>query len=129
MGQGGGYVPFSPNEIRQWQRELRERRGEAEALRRDLAGTDLDVGGTIEGLIRRLRELESARVYNDPEELARLQQSVTKGFQKLEFALSRALGQTGDGPTLGGTSDVPAAYRELVDKYFKALAQKGGKRN
>lgn len=130
MGQGGGFVAFSPNEIRQWQRELRERRADAEALRRDLAGTDLDADGTIEGLIRRLRELESARVYSDPEELARLQQSVTKGFQELEFALSRALGQTtGEGPTLGGSSDVPAAYRELVDKYFKALAQKGAKRN
>lgn len=129
-GQGGGFVPFSPNEVRQWQRELRERRADAEALRRDLAGTELDAGGNIADLIRRLRELEAARVYNDPEELARLQQSVTKGFQELEFALSRALGQAaGEGPTLGGTSDVPPAYRELVDKYFKALAQKGTRKN
>ena len=93
-------------------------------MRRDLAASELETNG-IEGLIRRLRELESGRTFNDPAEVARLQQSVVQGFKELEFALSRALGQTmGDGPTLGGSSDVPAAYRELVDKYFKALAQK-----
>ena len=128
MGQGGGYQSYSPNEIRQFTRELRERRAEAEALRRDLAATEFDAGGTIESLIRRLRDLESGRAFTDPQELARLQQSVTQGFKELEFALSRAFGQAGSqGPTLGGTSDVPPAYRELVDKYFKALAQRGSK--
>ena len=84
-------MPFSPNEIRQFTRELRERRAEAEALRRDLAASELETNG-IEGLIRRLRELESGRTFNDPAEVARLQQSVVQGFKELEFALSRALG-------------------------------------
>jgi hypothetical protein len=129
MGQGGGYSAFSPNEIRQFTRELRERRAEAEALRRDLTALEFDAGGSIESLIRRLRELESGRPFNDATELARLQQAVVQGFKELEFALSRALGATaGEGPTLGGTSDVPPAYRELVDKYFKALAQRGARR-
>jgi hypothetical protein len=76
-------------------------------------------------MIAELRALESARVYNDPEELQRLQSAVVERFKGFEFALRRAMeGELTDRPLLGGTSDVPAEYRKMVEEYYKALARR-----
>jgi hypothetical protein len=118
---GGG---LSAEQIRQFSREYRERRADAEALRRELAREGVDVG-TLDRMIAQMRALEAARVYSDAEELERLQSSVVEGFKNFEFALRRAIeGEIGDRPLVGGTSDVPPEFRKLVDEYYKALARR-----
>ena len=132
-GQGarvGGGRNLTPEQIRQFSREYRERRADAEALRRELSREGVDVS-QLDRMIAQLRALESARVYNDAEELQRLQSAVVEGFKGFEFALRRAMeGDLTDRPLLGGTSDVPAEYRKMVEEYYKALARReaGSKR-
>jgi hypothetical protein len=126
-GQGarvGGGRNLTPEQIRQFSREYRERRADAEALRRELSREGVDVS-ELDRMIAQLRALESARVYNDPEELRRLQGAVVEGFKGFEFALRRAMeGDLTDRPLLGGTSDVPPEFRKMVEEYYKALARR-----
>ena len=126
-GQGavvGGGRNLSPEQIRQLSREYRERRGDAEALRRELSREGVDVAA-LDRMIDEMRRLESQRTYNDTEELQRLQASVVEGFKNFEFALRRAIeGDVRDRPLLGGTSDVPPEYRKMVEEYYKALARR-----
>jgi hypothetical protein len=120
----GGGRNLSPEQIRQLSREYRERRGDAEALRRELSREGVDVAA-LDRMIDEMRRLESQRIYNDPEELQRLQASVVDGFKNFEFALRRAIeGDVRDRPLLGGTSDVPPEYRKMVEEYYKALARR-----
>ena len=128
-GQGariGGGRNLTPEQIRQFSREYRERRADAEALRRELSREGVDVA-QLDRMIAQLRALESTRAYNDPEELKRLQSAVVEGFKGFEFALRRAMeGDLTDRPLLGGTSDVPPEYRKMVEEYYKALARREG---
>ena len=79
----------------------------------------------LERLIARLRALENEKAFANPDDLARLRGSVIEGFKEFEFALRREFGDAdGDRPTLGGTDEVPAGYRELVNEYFRSLARR-----
>ena len=131
--QGGGGDGFggAPNgaggltaeDVRQFSREARERRADAEELRRSLAQQGM---GTreLDALIARMRALERQGAYANPEALERLQADVADGLKALEFALRRRLaGETGDAPRQGGGNDVPAGFRALVDEYFRSLAR------
>ena len=80
--EGGG--AFDP---RQFQREARERRTEAEALRRELQALGVDAGD-LDALINNMRALDNARVYTDFDEAARLQTQVAEGFRRFEFDLA-----------------------------------------
>ena len=118
----GGPPNFRSGDIRQFQREFRERRAEAEelrdALRREgVATPDLDVA------IDRLRELERRRIYGDPKGLDELQEQVIRGLKEFEYALRRQIDQDDDRELLlTGSDEVPEGYRELVEKYYKSLA-------
>jgi len=123
-GQGASIGPYTGEDIRQYGRELRNQREAAENLRREMRQQGRDVRELTE-LIDRLRRLEAARVFNDPEELAQLRTSVVQGFKEFEFALRRALvGVEADRPALGGNTDVPDGYRDLVNEYFKSLSRR-----
>jgi hypothetical protein len=123
--QGGGISgPYSREDARQYGRELRSQREAAEALRRELQGQGRNVED-LTNLIEQLRGLESSRVFNDPEELARLRANVVQGFKEFEFGLRRQLGGVeADRPALGGNVNVPAGYRDMVNEYFKSLSKK-----
>jgi hypothetical protein len=129
-GQGRGAAiggargdALTPEQIRQLAREYRERRESADALRRELSRQGVETG-ELENLIQQLRALEGQRIYDDPEELARLQADVVERFKAFEFALRRQLGGAqADGPLLGGASEVPAEFRKLVEEYYKSLAR------
>jgi hypothetical protein len=76
-------------------------------------------------LIEQLRAIESARVFNDPDELSRLRSAVVQGFKEFEFTLRRqVVGVEADRPALGGNENVPAGYRDMVNEYFKSLSRK-----
>jgi hypothetical protein len=122
-GQGGP-GRFSAEDVRQFSRELRSQREVAEALRRNLAGTGVSAAD-LDRLIARLREMEAARTFDDPEELERLRGAVLEGIKEFEFGLRRQLGAVDrNGPVLGGSDDVPQAYRDLVNEYFRSLSRR-----
>jgi hypothetical protein len=108
---------------RQLGRELRERRLDAERLRRDLEQEGVDVG-ELDRILGRLRSLEGRGLGSDRQALDLLQSQVIEGLKEFEFALRRQLG--GDEnrrPRSGRQGEVPPEYRELVDRYFQNLAE------
>lgn len=122
-GQRGPNGRFSAEDARQFGREAQARRGEAEELRRALAQQGIETGD-LDGLIARMRQLESQRVYDDPEEAERLQASVVEGLKAFEFALRRRVeGPAGEQLRLGGSDEVPAGFRALVEEYYRSLAR------
>jgi hypothetical protein len=117
MDGGGAFDP------RQFQRQARERRTEAETLRRELQALGVDAR-ELDALISNMRALDSARVYTDFDEATRLQGQIVEGFRRFEFDLRRKLGAAGaDQLLLGGSDDAPAAYKKLVEDYYRALAK------
>jgi len=111
------------NDARQFGRELRERLAEAEGLRRELREQGRDVS-ELDRLIAQLRTATSNETWiSDPGDTRQLRAQVIDGFKAFEFSLRREL-LGGDGPRLllGRSGEAPAEYRELVEKYYKALA-------
>ncbi|HEU4566314.1 MAG TPA: hypothetical protein VFS05_16745 [Gemmatimonadaceae bacterium] len=126
-GPGMSPETLTPEELRQYARELRDRRTDAEGLRRDLARQGMDVRD-LDALIARLREMEGAASSGDAEELRRLQAAVVDGFKAFEFALRRRIEGDSREPLLGNTDEVPPGFRKMVEEYYKSLARKDGGR-
>ena len=123
-GPGAAIGALDRGDARQFSREMRDRRQAAESLRRDLAREGREVGD-LERAIQRMRELESESALANPEELARLQAAALDALKEFEFNLRRELDIEGKGrPVLGGSNDVPAGFRRLVEEYYRSLSQK-----
>ncbi len=128
--RGGGAAsgdlrPLSPDEIRQFRREARERGTQAEALRDRLREAGRDPGD-LQAVIDAMRRLQDEGTYADPVNLASLQDEVVQALKRLEFSLRREVETTSrQRATLSGSDDVPEGYRKMVEEYYKALA-KGG---
>lgn len=119
-GAPGGRIRGSDS--RQLGRELRERRLDAERLRRDLEQEGVDVGD-LDRILSRMRGLEGRGLGSDRAALEMLQSQVIEGLKEFEFALRRQLGGNDDRrPRSGRQGEVPVKYRELVDKYYESLA-------
>ena len=121
-GGGGGGPWLSPEDIRQFQREFRERGQDARRLRDELRQEGVDVGD-LDGAIAGLDRLRTMGDFDDPEELAALQADVLRGLKDFEFALRRELGSQIERFFLSGSDDVPEEYRELVEAYYRALSE------
>ena len=120
-----GFPGLTDGDIRQFRREFRERRAEAEEVRRQLEREGLDTG-ELDRIVERLRRLERERPYGDPRGLAALQAEVIQGLKEFEYVLRREIGggQARD-LLLTGSDEVPPGYRELVEEYYKSLAEEG----
>jgi hypothetical protein len=110
---------------RQWQRELRERRADAEALRGELERMQLDPA-ELDRVIAEIKRLESSKVLADPTGLNRLQEDVLERLKAFEFALRRRVEGDAAKPLAGAGDQVPPRFRELVEEYYRSLAK--GKR-
>ena len=77
----------------------------------------------LDEIMRRLRELDSERVYQDVEELARLQTFVAEGLKRFEYALRRKVGEEADRALVSGNEDVPAEFKALVEEYYRSLSK------
>ena len=107
---------------RQLGRELRERRIDAERLRRDLEQEGVDVG-ELERILSRMRALEGRGLGSDRRALELLQSQVIEGLKEFEFSLRRQMTGVEDRrPRSGRQGEVPAEYRELVDRYYESLS-------
>jgi len=115
---------FDPRDIRQWQREFRERGMEAQELQRILRAENFDEVGDLGDIIQAMRLLDDPRAYQDVGEIVRLQTFVLEGLKRFEYRLRREVdGETDDLFLLAGTDEVPSEFRDLIEEYFKSLAE------
>lgn len=128
--QGGGRAQPGQDAVprgmqgdpRQPGREFRERRLDAERLRRDLEQEGVDVND-LDRILERMRGMEQG-FGDDRTSAAQLQAQVIEGLKEFEFRLRRELG--GDPvkrPLLGRQGEVPPEFREQVEKYYESLAE------
>jgi hypothetical protein len=113
-------------DARQWQRELRERRADAEALRGELERMQLDPA-ELDRVIAEIKRLESSKVLADQTGLDRLEQDVLERLKAFEFALRRRIEGDAAKPLAGAQDQVPPRFRELVEEYYRSLARTGKK--
>ena len=119
---GGGFGGFGPEDVRQFRREFRERRGELETLRQRMRQEGIDVEA-LSQVLARLRELDRRRTFDDPAEIARLQAAAIEGLKEFEYALRREVqGPEADRLLLSGSDEVPDGFREMVEEYYRALS-------
>ena len=126
---GGGYgnrrpgeMQFSPDEIRQWQREFRERLGEAQGIQR-LLQQEQFAAGDLEDVIRQLQQLDDSRVYQDAEEIMRLQTFVLDELKRFEYRLRREVDVENEDLFLASSDEVPPGFRDLIEEYYRALSR------
>ncbi len=112
-----------PGDGRQFQREARERRNDAEALRRDLVALGINPA-ELDALIKQMQALDSDRLPSSAGELAKIQAQLVQNLKRFEFNLRRELGaSTADALLLGASEATPAAYRKMVEEYYRSLAR------
>jgi hypothetical protein len=97
-----------------WENEVRDLRGE-------LRGAEFDPR-QLEEVLRALRQLQDDRVYQNVNELARLQAYVTEQVKRIEFTLRREVDQQ-NSVVLSGSDEVPEQFRALVEQYYRSLAR------
>ena len=129
-GPFGGGVPgdrragvFDPRDVRQWQREFRERGMEAQELQRMLRAENLGDVGDLGEIIQAMRALDDPRLYQDADELARLQTFVLEELKRFEYRLRREVDSDSEELYLAGSEEAPAGFRDLIEEYFKSLAE------
>ena len=127
-GGWGGYGDrrpgdwFSADDIRQFRGEARRWANESQELRNMLRDQNIDAKD-LDEIMKRLRELDSDRVYRDAAELERLQTFVSEGLKRFEYALRRKAGDEADRALVNGSEDVPAEFRALVEEYYRSLSK------
>ena len=114
---------LSPEDAQQFSREAQQRLNDAEALRREMAKQGIptaDLDRAIEGL----RQLADPRVLEDTRTAAELRAKTIEGFKDFEFGLRRRLGE-GDSTRvlLERSGDVPPAYKQHVEEYYRAIGR------
>jgi hypothetical protein len=124
----GGQLPgrvagLSPDDAQQFSREAAQRLADAEALRRDLAKQGVPTT-ELDKAIDDLRQLSNPLTLEDGRVAADLRAKTIEGFKDFEFGLRRRLGG-GDSTRvlLERSGDVPPAYKQNVEEYYRAIGK------
>jgi len=122
-GVRGDYRQLTPDELRQYRRELQEREAQVTDLRdrlRQMGRPIEDLEAVLEGLDR----LYDDGMITNPDELAMIHADMVDRLKRIEFGLRREVeGETDRRATLTGSDDVPDGYRTLVEEYYRSLAR------
>lgn len=107
---------------RQLRREISERRQEMARLREELSREGFDAS-RLQELASRLGRMDNPNALGTPQGIAELQGEIVRGLRELEFRIRRQLAGAPDRFLRAASGDVPPEFRELVEEYFKALAE------
>jgi hypothetical protein len=120
---------LSDEDIRQMQREFRERSGQVGDLRNRLSEAGRDANADdLRAVLDAMQRLQREGIYDNPAQAAALQEEILQSLKRLEFGLRREVEGAGDRrAALTGSDDVPDAYRKLVEEYYRKLAAGGGR--
>jgi len=107
---------------------LRERLQEAEDIRRNL-GRDRDLANDLNQAIQGLRRANDAIMRDDMETALLLKNQVIDPLRNIELELSKRLQLklSKNNLRLSDEGEAPAAYRKLVDEYYKRLSAQSPK--
>lgn len=120
---GASRGQLSPDQSRQFERELNRRRAELTELSRELTEEGVDVE-QLERILGSLEGLDAPGRLADPLGLERLREEVIAGLKEFEFTLRRELaGGDVERYFSTGADEVPPEYRELVEEYYRALSR------
>jgi len=127
MPRGGNFTGngarLSPDDAAQFSREAQQRLNDAEALRRDLARQGVPTKD-LDRAIDDLKQLTSPRYLEDSRASADLRARTIEGFKDFEFGLRRRLGDSDSTSVLLERSgDVPPAYRQNVEEYYRSIGK------
>jgi hypothetical protein len=117
---------YTPDDIRQFRGEARQRATDAEQLRRLLQQQKIDAKD-LDDIIRGLKQLDTENAYQNPDAVAKLQNAVTESIKRFEYTLRRRLDTNANDVFLSGSDEVPDQYRKLVEQYYRSLSKGGGK--
>jgi hypothetical protein len=120
--QRPGVSAASPQDIRQWQREFKQRSADAQDIRRLLQQEDYSVG-ELDEIIKRMREFDNLRIYQDVDEFTRLQTFILEEFKRFEYRLRREVNSESEDLFLASSDDVPPGFRDLIEEYYRALSK------
>ncbi|MBN2321570.1 MAG: hypothetical protein JXR49_21005 [Acidobacteria bacterium] len=114
---------YADGRVRQFYRELEERLQDAEDLRRagNLNPTLMENLENVIDALERTRE-DADRGYS---EQAALLNEAIENMREVEFDLARSLQRLRgiEGYFIAGDSEAPEEYRELVEEYYKSIAE------
>jgi hypothetical protein len=125
-GGGGDMRPgsISPDQVRQFRSEARQRLQDAQQLRDELRRQGIETAD-LDQVIRDLSALTEERVWGTPKDLEALQAAVVDGVKQFEYRLRRELGMADDQKLLlSGSDEVPEGFRKMVEEYYRALARR-----
>jgi hypothetical protein len=119
---------FSGEQVRDMRNQASQMAADAQDLRRmmqqaGLTGRDLQ---SVDEVIKALRELEGERPYREPSGVQELQAQALQKMQKLEYDLRKRVDTSNDQLYLSGAEDVPPAFRDLVNQYYRTLGKTSG---
>ena len=118
-----GNGDFDPRDVRQWQREFRERGEDTRDLQRVLRAENFGEVGELDEVLQAMRQFDDPRIYQSAEEIARLQSFVIEELKRFEYRLRREVDGDSDELFLAASDEVPVEFRDLIEEYFKALAE------
>jgi hypothetical protein len=121
-----GFVPFNPNDARQFARAFREWTGDAEQLRRELAAAGVNPKD-LDEVIRDLRQFGDDRGYADVKGLEKLQAAALERLQQFEFSLRKKADPNQESLALSGSDEVPSGFRSAIEEYYRQLAKNNKK--
>ncbi len=118
---GYGYY-FGPDDVRQFRGEARRWAQEGQALRNMLREQNVDPK-EFDEIMKRLRELDSERVYQDVGGAGAAADVRAEGMKRFEYALRRKVGDETDRALVNGSEEVPAEFKALVEEYYRSLSK------
>jgi hypothetical protein len=113
---------LTAEDIRQLRGEARQYANDAQQLRGLLRGENIDPR-ELDEIIKNLQQLQDERVYQNVQELARLQSYVAETLKRFEFGLRRQVKADAGASALTGSDEVPEEFKALVEQYYKSLAK------
>ncbi len=114
---------WGPDDVRRFRRDFREWRGDVKALRRDLLDAGIDPR-ELDAILRDLRQFDTDQAFVDPRSLAALQASALERMKAFEFGLRKNVNGVDQPPTLSGSDEIPASFRQAIEEYYRSLAKK-----
>jgi len=100
---------------------------DAEALRRDLARQGIATT-ELDRAMDNLRQLTNPQYLEDTRTANDLRAKTIEGFKDFEFGLRRRLGESDSTRVLLERSgDVPPAYRQNVEEYYRSIGKGAAK--
>ncbi|GAB4238328.1 MAG: hypothetical protein Kow00109_12680 [Acidobacteriota bacterium] len=115
-----GSIPSPDQLAREWNQRVEE----ARELQRSLRGIDPGLAGEVSRLIQQMQQVRPAELLVDSAELERLRTQLIAGFQEAELELLRRLPGRDEAQARNALGDeVPTAYRERVQEYFRRLSE------